>query len=165
MRVLSPAFGGIPIHVAYQSKEVTDLSPAPNADCRNATRIGQNLHYKIDHYTPFWDWTGSVFPGHGTDWRTLQLVAPLEFKSQGAMSDESSDDEPYETSDSEEEESEPVHRNKSVLVELAASMSRWIAAGAIEAPPSHRYECFRRRGTSGQHGGTTLASAISSFFA
>ena len=59
----------------------------------------------MDHYTPFWDWTGSVFPGHGTDWRTLQLVAPDEFKSQGAMSDESSDDEssddePYETSDS-----------------------------------------------------------------
>ena len=119
MRVLSPAFGGIPIHVAYQSKEVTDLSPAPNADCRNATRIGQNLHYKIDHYTPFWDWTGSVFPGHGTDWRTLQLVAPLEFKSQGAMSDESSDEGPYETSDSEEEESEPVQRNKAA--ELAAS--------------------------------------------
>ena len=88
----------------------------------------------------------------------LQLVAPVEFKSQGALSDESSNEEPYETSDSEEEESEPVHRNKSVLVELAASMSRWIAAGAIEAPPSHRCECFRRRGTSGQHGGTTVAS-------
>ena len=75
MRVLSPAFGGIPIHVAYQSKEVTDLSPAPNADCRNATRIGRNLHSKIDHYTPFWDWTGSVFPGHGTDLPVL-IVSP-----------------------------------------------------------------------------------------
>ena len=75
MRVLSPAFGGIPIHVAYQSKEVTDLSAAPNADCRNATRIGRNLHCKIDHYTPFWDWTGSVFPGHGTDLPVL-IVSP-----------------------------------------------------------------------------------------
>ena len=156
MRVLSPAFGGIPIHVAYQSKEVTDLSPAPNADCRNATRIGRNLHSKIDHYTPFWDWTGSVFPGHGTDWRTLQLVAPVQFKSQGAMSDESSDEEPYETSGAEEEESEPVQRNKAA--ELAASMSRWIATGTIEAPSSHRHACLRRRSTSGQHGGTTVAS-------
>ena len=160
MCVLSPAFGGIPIqcHVAYQSKEVTDLSPAPNmnADCRNATRIGRNLHYKIDNYTPFGDWTGSVFPGHGTDWRTLQLVAPVQFKSQGAMSDESSDEEPYETIGSEEEESEPVQRNKAA--ELAASMSRWIATGTIEAPSSHRHACLRRRSTSGQHGGTTVAS-------
>ena len=112
MRVLSPAFGGIPIHAAYQPTEATDLSPAPNSDCRNAmaTRIaGRNLHYKIDHYThaQFWDWpTGSVFriPGHGTGWRALQLAAPVRFKSQGAMGDEpsSSDVEPYETSDSEE---------------------------------------------------------------
>ena len=69
MRDLSPAFGGIPIHPACQSGEVTGLSPAPNAVFRNATctRIGLNLYYKIDNYTytPFWDWAGSVFPGHG----------------------------------------------------------------------------------------------------
>ena len=57
--------GGIPIHAAYQSKEATGLSPSPNADCRNATRIGRNLYYKTDHYAQFGDWTGSVFPGHG----------------------------------------------------------------------------------------------------
>ena len=34
-----PAFGGIPIHAACQSEEVTGLSPSLNADCRNVHQV------------------------------------------------------------------------------------------------------------------------------